>query len=305
MTSGIPSEGPSDRPNKSPNREQNRLASDTTNYANEDAMMAAMIDSQSKADTSDLARSKQNKPIGDVAIDVNAFSYRYPKAGVDVLNIPRWKVAVGERIFLQGASGSGKSTLLQVLCGLKVGRGSLSITGTEMAGLSQGKRDRFRARHIGMVFQQFNLIPYLSMRDNVLLAANLAGNHSGSKERAEFLLDKVGLSQTEWHRTAETLSIGQQQRVAIARSLINSPEILLLDAPTSALDDTNQELFMSALLGHLDVNPTTTVIFVSHDIRLASYFEKTLSLYDIFSNASLKKKQIQESTEKKGDANDR
>lgn len=215
------------------------------------------------------------------AIEISSLAYKYPKAGLDTLRIEQWQVAQGEHIFLQGASGSGKSTLLQLLCGLRVGAGQLDLAGTPIAKLSQTKRDRFRSRHIGMVFQQFNLIPYLSALDNVVLAASLAGLGKGAKGRAEQLLDQVGLLQPAWKQAANSLSIGQQQRVAIARALINSPDFLLLDEPTSALDEANQRLFMTTLFHHLDLNPSTTVIFVSHDATLASGFSRTIKLSDI------------------------
>jgi len=225
---------------------------------------------------------QDNRPeVRHLSIDVSSLVYRYPKAKTDTLRIQRWQVPRGEHIFLQGASGSGKSTLLQLLCGLRVGSGELCIAGKKIGELTPAKRDRFRACHIGMVFQQFNLIPYLSAVDNVTIAARLARLGTDAKERAERLLDQVGLPQNVWKQAAEILSIGQQQRVAIARALINSPDILLLDEPTSALDEANQKLFMKLLLQHLDRNPATTIVFVSHDARLKSYFERSVKLSDI------------------------
>lgn len=224
------------------------------------------------------------------AIDISSLSYSYPKAALETLHIPHWQVDVGEHVFLQGASGSGKSTLLQLLCGLKVGVGKLRIAGAALGQLSQAKRDQFRARHIGMVFQQFNLIPYLSAVDNVLIAANLAGFTKDAKKQAEHLLNQVGLSHAAWRQAANGLSIGQQQRVAIARALINSPDLLLLDEPTSALDEANQMLFINALMHHLECHPTTTVVFVSHDARLASYFERSINLINISTGALSKDK---------------
>ncbi len=217
------------------------------------------------------------------AIEVSALSYRYPKATTNALHIPAWRIATGEQVFLHGASGSGKSTLLQLLCGLRLGNGDLKVAGTAIGNLSQAKRDRFRAHHIGMVFQQFNLIPYLSMIDNLVLAANLAGRGKNAKARARLLLGQVNLNQSLWEQPAEKLSIGQQQRVAIARALINAPKVLLFDEPTSALDDANQGVFMHALEEHHHNQPETTVVFVSHDLRLASYFQRTVALSDIVS----------------------
>ena len=248
----------------------------------------------------------QSLPEQHSTIEISSLSYRYPKAKIDALRIPAWHVARGERVFLHGASGSGKSTLLQLLCGLRSGNGELKVAGTTMANLSQAKRDRFRAHHIGMVFQQFNLIPYLSMIDNLVLAANLAGRGKNAKARARLLLGQVNLAQNLWAQPAEKLSIGQQQRVAIARALINAPKMLLFDEPTSALDDTNQSVFMRALEEHLHNQPETTVVFVSHDLRLASYFQRTVALSDIASaESSQEHSSSQQRAQPQGNANAR
>lgn len=224
------------------------------------------------------------------AIDVNDASFSYPAIGASsserspAIHVPSWQVSCGERLFLHGPSGSGKSTLLKLLCRLKIGQGQVRILGTALGELSTAKRDRFRANNIGMVFQQFNLVPYLSMLENVTLASYLANVRLTQKEivqRAASLLEQVGLPQTSWQQAAGALSIGQQQRVAIARALINSPRLLLLDEPTSALDDSNQSLFIQTLLDHADCYPNTTIIFVSHNQRLATYFERSVHLSDI------------------------
>jgi putative ABC transport system ATP-binding protein len=218
-----------------------------------------------------------------LAIDAKLLEFRYANAQSPTINIPAWQVKTGERLFLQGASGTGKSTLLQLLSGLLVGTGSLSVAGTDLHGLSSTQLDHFRARNIGVVFQQFNLIPYLSTLDNVVLAASLAGGaYAPSAIRAQSLLTEVGLPQTLWQQPANTLSIGQQQRVAIARALINNPQILLLDEPTSALDEENQKRFMDVLQKHLEAH-STTVIFVSHDLRLATHFDRSITFADLSS----------------------
>jgi len=215
------------------------------------------------------------------AIDIASLTFQYPKASTPTLHIKECVISQGDHVFLKGVSGSGKSTLLQLLCGLRVGQGQLHVAGVALGGLSQAKRDQFRARHIGMVFQQFNLIPYLSAFDNVLLAADLAGQKKGAKARAKYWLKNVGLTPAIYYQQADTLSIGQQQRVAIARALINAPDILLLDEPTSALDEVNQTLFMRALMQFLAEHPNTTVLFVSHDDSLARYFKRTLHIHDL------------------------
>jgi putative ABC transport system ATP-binding protein len=219
-----------------------------------------------------------------MAICAKALAFRYSSARASVFSLANWQVEAGERLFLHGASGSGKSTLLQLLCGLHAGEGVVKIGGVDLAQLSATKRDRFRARHIGVVFQQFNLIPYLSTLDNVILATSLAGKpYTASRLLAQSLLTEVGMTQQLWQQPAGTLSIGQQQRVAIARALVNTPDLLLLDEPTSALDEANRIQFMNVLSKHLDTHPKTTVIFVSHDTRLASYFDRSIALSDISS----------------------
>lgn len=216
------------------------------------------------------------------AIYAKALKFAYSNNLEPAIDIPDWKVAVGERIFLQGASGMGKSTLLKLLCGLHTGAGKLNVAGVELAALSTAKRDNFRAQNIGMVFQQFNLIPYLSSLDNVLLASSLVcGGGNPPKELARSLLNDTGLEPKFWQQSANTLSIGQQQRVAIARALINSPPILLFDEPTSALDDVNSNRFMRVLSRHLEEHADTTVIFVSHDTRLAPYFDHLITLSEL------------------------
>ena len=216
----------------------------------------------------------ENAPI----IEITDFTFQYDKAPSTLLEIPNWHVQHGERLFLEGESGSGKSTLLKLLSGLELGQGKLTVNNIELAKLSARKRDRFRARHIGVVFQQFNLIPYLTAIENILLAASLAGNsNQNANEYAKTLLSEVGLKESEWHKTEKQLSVGQQQRVAIARALINTPKLLLLDEPTSALDSENAGLFMDLLFNLLDKH-TSTVIFVSHDHRHASRFERQISI---------------------------
>ena len=215
------------------------------------------------------------------AIEVNNLSFRFSKTAPPLLDIPQWRVGQNEKIFLAGASGSGKTTLLKILCGIYVADGSLRVNGSELSSLSVRKRDNFRARHIGMVLQQFNLIPYLSVLENIQLAASLAGrDNSASKNLTLALLKSVGLEEVNWGRASERLSFGQQQRVAIVRALVHSPRILLLDEPTSALDDKNKIRFMETLLTLVN-EIQTTVIFISHDHNLARYFDHQISLPEL------------------------
>ena len=208
------------------------------------------------------------------------FTYQQDKALI--LDIPFWELTTGSCVFLRGASGSGKSTLLNLLSGmLVVTEGELSIAGTQLSELSARQRDRFRANHIGVVFQQFNLISYLSVMDNVLLAAHFVdGVTVDIKQKARELFAQLNISPDLYRQKAMHLSIGQQQRVAIVRALLNSPDILLVDEPTSALDTENRDAFMRLLLRVVKAQGAS-LVFVSHDLSLASYFETTLELSSI------------------------
>lgn len=194
---------------------------------------------------------------------------------------------MGEHVFLYGPSGSGKSTLLGLLAGLQVPtRGAVSILGEELSGRSARQRDRFRAQHIGVVFQQFNLIPYLSVVDNVLLASHFGGSRQpSSRSKALDLLTRVNLDDSLHNRLASELSIGQQQRVAIVRALINSPQLLLVDEPTSALDHTNRDAFLSLLFEVVQASGCA-MVFVSHDPAIAASFERRDDIADLNQGAT-------------------
>jgi putative ABC transport system ATP-binding protein len=216
------------------------------------------------------------------ALLLQRVKFAYTPTSDTVIDIPVWQVAKGERIFLRGASGSGKSTLLNLLSGMLLStEGEISVAGTVLNRLSARQRDRFRAQHIGVVFQQFNLIPYLSVMDNVLLAASFAGGLSQkTRAKAEHLFAQVNLPASLYDHKAMSLSIGQQQRVAIVRALLNSPDILLVDEPTSALDADNRDAFMALLL-KVVAEQEASLVFVSHDLNLAHFFEKTVELNEI------------------------
>lgn len=213
------------------------------------------------------------------AIGIDHLRFSYPEAPQAHLQIDHWSVTAGTRVFLRGASGTGKSTLLHLLAGLRLpDSGAVRINSEDITRLSTAQRDRFRAQHIGIIYQQFNLIPYLSVLDNVLLAPALAKKLApDSRQRATDLLQALNLSPDLFTQPAEQLSIGQQQRVAIARALINRPTLLLADEPTSALDQDNRDAFLQQLLA-ICAQEHTTLLFVSHDATLAQYFDQTLTL---------------------------
>lgn len=222
--------------------------------------------------------SKPNFP----ALELKNFHFQWPGQQAFTLDIPAVSLAVGQHLFIRGASGSGKTTLLNLLCGIHaLTKGEIFIGGQRFQPLSGAKRDAMRARNIGVVFQQLNLISYLSVLDNVLLAAEFAGKAlPAARTRAKALLTALGMGETLWEKPAQQLSVGQQQRVAIARALLNEPALLIADEPTSALDADNRDAFIRLLLSEAD-RCGTTVIFVSHDAQLATFFGSLLQMENL------------------------
>lgn len=211
------------------------------------------------------------------AIALHNVVFRWQKDLPPVLTIPEFIVPRGQRVFLYGPSGSGKTTLLNLLTGINVPEsGTVQILDQALNTLSGRKRDQFRARHIGIIFQQFNLIPYLSVQDNVQLARQLAGNTGIVDDSAE-LLASLGLEQALWQRPAHALSVGQQQRVAVARALINRPELVIADEPTSALDSDHRDGFLQLLMDAA-AERGGTIMFVSHDRALQHHFDQQLDI---------------------------
>ena len=204
-----------------------------------------------------------------------------------VLAINHWTLATGEQVFVHGPSGSGKSTLLNLVSGLLECRvGEVSVLDKQLNSMNSRQRDRFRANHIGYVFQRFNLIPYLSAIDNIELAKSFSARteRHATLEEIEALLRSLKVKASEWTRPTTQLSTGQQQRIAIARALVNRPEILIADEPTSSLDQENRDNFMSVLMP-LVTEHNMTLLFVSHDLSLAQYFPRVQALKD-FSEAA-------------------
>ena len=203
-----------------------------------------------------------------------------------VLDLDGVSIARGEGVFLRGPSGSGKSTLLSLVGGiLRPWNGSITLCGHDMATLPPGRRDALRARHLGIIFQQLNLLPYLDVIRNVTLAcrfsperAKAAAASDGTPEAAaRRLLAELGLPGALLDRPVNALSVGQQQRVAVARSLIGAPDLIIADEPTSALDTANRDRFIEQLNRQRDATGCS-LLFVSHDQTLAGHFDRVLDL---------------------------
>jgi putative ABC transport system ATP-binding protein len=229
-----------------------------------------------------------NREAASDAVRLRGVKYKWNARDAFGLSIGEFQVSPGERLLLLGASGSGKSTLLSLLTGIALAQaGSVEILGQRLEGLSGSGRDRFRAEHFGIIFQMFNLLPYGTVVDNVLLPLSFAPERrarakaaGGTESEARRLLSALGLPADIGQQTAATLSVGQQQRVATARALIGSPEIVVADEPTSALDDDRQQDFLDLLFGQIEATKAT-LIMVSHDRRLAQHFTRVIQLNDI------------------------
>ena len=217
-----------------------------------------------------------------------------------ILKIANFTLAKGEKLFLKGASGSGKSTLLQLIAGVLVPtKGEITVLDQPLSRLSSGKRDQFRADHLGFVFQLFNLLGFLNVVDNVLLPCRfsklrtqraLIQDTSGVEmfcqgktsltDAATTLLTALGLPSSVREQTVSRLSVGQQQRVALARALLGAPGLIICDEPTSAIDVEHRERFMQLLLAQVEKSGAA-LLFVSHDPSLERYFDRTVHLADI------------------------
>ena len=216
------------------------------------------------------------------------------------IKIKDFQLKKNESGILVGPSGSGKSTLLSLLCGiLRPQKGTTQILGENIESMSNSERDRFRSDHMGIIFQQFNLVPYLSAIDNVLLplyfspARRQAAGKIQSKinSEAKQLLDTLGIaSKTLGTQKAVTLSIGQQQRVAAARAFIGSPELIIADEPTSSLDEENQNEFLNQLFKQKE-QTGASLLMVSHNTHIAKRFDRLIEIEKI-SDISVEKEKI-------------
>jgi putative ABC transport system ATP-binding protein len=246
-------------------------------------------------------------PTEAPAIAIRDLAFRWRADRPPVLTLDTLEIKPGERVFIEGPSGSGKTTLLGLLAGvLQVGDGALDVLGQPLHRLGAVERDRFRADHVGYVFQMFNLIPYLSMIENVALPCrfshrrrNRALARGGNLEtEATRLLDHLDLGDPALRaRSVTELSVGQQQRVAAARALMGAPEILIADEPTSALDADRREAFIQLLFRECQA-AGSTLIFVSHDASLEGLFDRTLRLSEI--NRALTPADLAEALEQPG-----
>ena len=224
------------------------------------------------------------------ALKLAEVGFRWRRNLAPVLDIESLELARGERLFLGGPSGAGKSTLLSLVAGVMVpDEGRVEVLGQDTRRLSGPGRDRFRADHLGVIFQMFNLLPWLPVLDNVMLPCRFSRLRRRRAEaddgtvaaQARRLLGRLGLDADEVLRRPVTdLSVGQQQRVAAARALMGAPELVVADEPTSALDMDRRRDFV-ALLVEQCAATGAALLFVSHDRSLAEAFDRQIELDDI------------------------
>ncbi len=208
--------------------------------------------------------------------EISDLKFKYSDNETLVLDIPQLNIKQGQSVFMYGPSGSGKSTLLEILAAVaKPQSGTVKILNQDMLRLSNTEKDQFRSQHIGYIFQQFNLVPYLSVEENIILPFLF-----NKKKQSEKIYSRLVLAlniKNIQHKKVNQLSIGQQQRVAAARALVFQPEVILADEPTSALDFNRRESFIKILF-ELSAEQNSTLVFVSHDMTLKPLFNTAIDL---------------------------
>jgi putative ABC transport system ATP-binding protein len=228
---------------------------------------------------------EDENPGSECLLQLEGLNFRWPEKDGFSLTVDSFTLARGEKLFLMGPSGSGKSTLLNLICGIMPPHsGRILIDGTDIARLRPSQADRFRADKLGIIFQQFNLLPYGSLLKNVLLPLQFsatrrqrASANGPPEDEARRLLERLGLQRDLHARGVTRLSIGQQQRVAVARAMIGNPSLIIADEPTSALDADSRDEFLKLLFEEVE-RARAGLIFVSHDRSLASVFDRCMNI---------------------------
>ena len=218
-----------------------------------------------------------------------SFSWPNQTGSQPLLAIDHFSLSKQDTLFIHGASGSGKTTFLNLLAGvLLADKGKVEVLQQDYCQQSSAKRDRFRSDHIGFIFQQFNLLPYLSVIENVTLPCafsklrrqKILARNTTPEQEAMRLLKALGLSEDVGLRSVQHVSVGQSQRVAAARALMGSPELLIADEPMSSIDADNQQRFLQLLFSECK-RAGITLVLVSHDMRLADLFDQRISMQDL------------------------
>jgi len=216
------------------------------------------------------------------ALELQNIEFSWPQQAKPLFAIAELTLQQGETLFIGGPSGCGKTSLLSLITGIQVAQhGTCRVLGTTMNQLLPSDRDRFRGEHLGLIFQQFNLLPFLTVQENIELPSKLFDRRfkkstelfGSVQAHVDRLCDALHLEPALRHRRANLLSVGEQQRVAAARALLGCPSLIVADEPTSALDEDNKIDFLNLLLSTASAQ-NTSVITVSHDMRIASKFNR-------------------------------
>jgi putative ABC transport system ATP-binding protein len=217
-------------------------------------------------------------------ISISGLRFRY-REGEFELYVPSLKVRTGETVAVIGPSGSGKTTLLHLMAGIRLPQeGKVTTDAVAVTELDEGARRDFRIRRIGMVFQEFELLEYLTVLDNILLPYRINGSLSLKREvrdRAASIAEQVGIAD-KLNRLSTHLSHGEKQRVAVCRALVAEPVLLLADEPTGNLDPTNTEKVLDILLDAAE-ETGATLVTVTHDHELLPRFDRSLNVMDLLS----------------------
>ena len=218
-------------------------------------------------------------------IKIESLNFYWSKKSNFKIFVPSLEIKKGEKVLLLGESGSGKTTLLSLMCGfINPLSGNISINGNTINQLSSKTRDEYRADNIGIIFQQFNLLPYANVVDNVLLPLYFSkvrsNNVSNKKEKVIELFKQLRLPDDIAQFRASSLSMGQQQRVAVARALIGNPSLIIADEPTSSLDADAQKIFLNLMFEQISEN-NSTLLMVSHDKSLSNQFDRLIDINEI------------------------
>lgn len=220
------------------------------------------------------------------ALELRNIEFSWPQQIKPLFSIAELTLQQGQTLFIGGPSGSGKSSLLSLITGIQVPRqGTCRVLGTPLNQLSGSERDRFRGEHLGLIFQQFNLLPFLTVQENIELPSKIFASRfkksaqlfGSVQAHVDTLCDSLHLEPALRRRQANLLSVGEQQRVAAARALLGCPALIVADEPTSALDEDNKIDFLNLLLSTASAQ-NTSVVTVSHDIRIASKFDHVFSM---------------------------
>ena len=223
--------------------------------------------------------------MNEETIHLDSLRFYWSKVADFKIYIPKLEIGRGEKVLLLGESGSGKTTLLSLICGfLSPISGDIFLNEQKLNDLKANKKDQFRSDNIGIIFQQFNLLPYANVIDNITLPLYFSKKRdsrvTNHREAALNICRSLQLSESTIAMQANKLSVGQQQRVAVARALIGNPSLIIADEPTSSLDASTQKKFLDLMFRQIEEHKST-LLMVSHDSSISNYFDRTINIKDI------------------------